>query len=63
MSHHSSNYYVLTTTNQAVTHIREYASCGQSMYATRTLPAGSPCTWQPFMLIQHGWIDPTTPKK
>jgi hypothetical protein len=29
----------------------------QSTYATRTLPVGSPRTWQPFMLTQQSWTD------
>jgi hypothetical protein len=74
--------YVLTTTSQAVTHIREswwfesmYTLQGktwytrhvhfprQSMYATRTLPTGSPRTWQPLTLTQQSWTDTTAPKK
>jgi hypothetical protein len=26
-------------------------------YARRTLPAGGPCTWQPFTLTQQSWTD------
>jgi hypothetical protein len=33
------------------------------MYATHTLFVNSPCTWQPFMLTQQSWMDPTAPKK
>jgi hypothetical protein len=35
----------------------------QSMYARRTLPAGGPCTWQPFTLTQQSWIDSLLPRK
>jgi hypothetical protein len=35
----------------------------QSTYATHTLPAGGPHTWQPFMLAQQSWIDSLLPRK
>jgi hypothetical protein len=35
----------------------------QSTYARRTLPAGSPRTWQPFSSHQQHWTDPTAPEK
>jgi hypothetical protein len=35
----------------------------QSMYARRTLPAGGPRTWQPFVRRRQIWTDPTAPEK
>jgi hypothetical protein len=35
----------------------------QSTYAQRTLPAGGPRTWQPFMSHQQGWTDALLPRK
>jgi hypothetical protein len=35
----------------------------QSTYARCTLPARSPCTWQPFMSHRQIWTDPTALKK
>jgi hypothetical protein len=35
----------------------------QSTYARRTLPAGGPHTWQPFMSHREGWTDTTAPEK
>jgi hypothetical protein len=33
------------------------------MYAPRTLPVGSPRTWQPFINHQQRWTNPTAPEK
>jgi hypothetical protein len=33
------------------------------MYAQRTLPVGSPRTWQPFVSHQQRWTDPIAPEK
>jgi hypothetical protein len=35
----------------------------QSTYARRTLPAGGPHTWQPFMSRQQRWIGSLLPRK
>jgi hypothetical protein len=35
----------------------------QSTYATRTLPAGGPCTWQPFTLTQQSSTYSLPPRK
>jgi hypothetical protein len=35
----------------------------QSTYAQRMLPAGGPCTWQPFTLTQQNWTDSLLPRK
>jgi hypothetical protein len=35
----------------------------QSTYARRMLPAGGPCTWQYFTLIQQSWTDSLPPRK
>jgi hypothetical protein len=35
----------------------------QSMYAQRTLPVGSPRTWQPSMSHQQSWPGPLLPRK
>jgi hypothetical protein len=35
----------------------------QSTYAQRTLPVGSPCTWQPFVRRRQIWTNPTAPEK
>jgi hypothetical protein len=35
----------------------------QSTYATRTLSAGSPRTWQPFASHHQRWMDPTALEK
>jgi hypothetical protein len=35
----------------------------QSTYVWRTLPTGSPLTWQPFTLTQQSWTDSLLPRK
>jgi hypothetical protein len=52
--------YTLQEKTRSICYIR--FPC-QSMYASRTLPAGSPYMWQPFTCHQQHWRDPTAPEK
>jgi hypothetical protein len=52
--------YTLQRKTQPTRHVR---FPHQSTYAWRTLPMGSPRTWQPFVSHQQGWTDALLPRK
>jgi hypothetical protein len=52
--------YTLQGKTRSTCHVR--FPC-QSTYAQRTLPAGSPHTWQPFTSHRQSWAGPLLPRK